>query len=140
MKAAVIHKFGPPEVFRYEDVLDPKPAGGELLIQVGACGINRYDLYLRMGAVFTDIAFPHILGADVSGTVVALGPQVSGWREGERVIVAPGYPIDPGDWNVRPENMAPSFEVTGTHTWGGNAEYIRVPARYVLKDETGLPA
>jgi NADPH:quinone reductase-like Zn-dependent oxidoreductase len=140
MKATVIHQFGPPEVFRYEDVKQPVPGTGELLIKVAACGINRYDLYLRMGAVFTDIVFPHVLGADVAGSVAAVGPGVSGWREGDRAIVAPGYPVDPGDANVRPENRAPSFEVTGTHTWGGNAEYIRAPARYVLRDETGLPA
>jgi NADPH2:quinone reductase len=140
MKAAVIHKFGPPEVFGYEDVRDPKPASGELLIKVAACGINRYDLYLRMGAVFTDIAFPHVMGADVAGRVAAVGPDVTGWREGDRAVVAPGYPVDPADADVRPENRAPSFEVTGTHTWGGNAEYIRVPARYVLRDDTGLPS
>lgn len=140
MKAAVIHQFGPPDVFRYEDVKQPVPGAGELLIKVAACGINRYDLYLRMGAVFTDIAFPHVLGADVAGSVAAIGPGVSGWREGDRAIVAPGYPIDPADADVRPENRAPSFEVTGTHSWGGNAEYIRAPARYVLRDQTGLPA
>jgi NADPH:quinone reductase-like Zn-dependent oxidoreductase len=54
--------------------------------------------------------------------------------------VAPGYPIDPADWDVKPENQAPSFEVTGSHTWGGNADYMRVPARFVVKDETELPA
>jgi NADPH:quinone reductase-like Zn-dependent oxidoreductase len=64
---------------------------------------------------------------------------VDGWREGGRAIVAPGYPVDPADADVQPENRAPSFEVTGTHTWGGNAEYIRAPARFVLKDDTGLP-
>jgi len=140
MKAAVIHKFGPPEVFCHEDVRDPKPASGELLIKVAACGINRYDLYLRVGAVFMDIAFPHVMGADVAGRVAAVGPDVTGWREGDRAIVAPGYPVDPADADVRPENRAPSFEVTGTHTWGGNAEYIRVPARYVLRDDTDLPS
>jgi len=140
VKAAVIHKFGPPEVFGYEDVREPKPASGELLIKVAACGINRYDLYLRVGAVFTDLAFPHVMGADVAGRVAAIGPDVTGWREGDRAIVAPGYPVDPADADVRPENRAPSFEVTGTHTWGGNAEYIRAPARYVLRDDTGLPS
>ncbi len=140
MKAAVIHQFGPPDVFCYEDVPDPKPGGDELVIQVGGCGINRYDLYLRMGAVFTDIAFPHVLGADVAGRVAAVGAEVRGWREGDRAIVAPGYPIDPADADVRPENRAPSFEVMGTHTWGGNAGYVCTPARYVLKDETQLPA
>ncbi|MHC4695338.1 MAG: quinone oxidoreductase family protein [Planctomycetota bacterium] len=140
MKAAVIHGFGEPELFRYEDIESPEPGAGEVIVKVAACGINHYDLYMRMGAVFTDIAFPHILGADVAGTVAAVGPDVVGWSEGDAAIVAPGYPIDPADWDVRPENRAPSFEVTGTHTWGGNAEFIRVPARYVFKDETGLPA
>lgn len=140
MKAAVIYGFGGPEVFRFEDVAQPEPGSGELLIKVAACGVNRYDLYMRMGAVFTDITFPHVLGADVAGTVAAVGTDVSGWREGDPAIIAPGYPIDPADWDLRPENRAPSFEVTGTHSWGGNAEYIRMPAPFVVKDRTGLPA
>ncbi len=140
MKAAVIRKFGGPEVFEYSDVAEPKPGPGELVVQVKACGINRYDLYLRMGAVFQDINFPHVLGADVAGTVAAVGPNVSGWGEGDRAIVAPGYPLDPSDWNIKPENRASSFEVTGTHSWGGNAEYIRMPARFALQDDTGLPS
>lgn len=139
MKAAVIHKFGPPEVFQYEDVPQPQPGSGEVVVKVAACGINRYDLYLRMGAVFTDLSFPHILGADVAGTIAAIGAGVTGWHEGNRAILAPGYPIDPGDWDIRPENMAPSFEVSGTHSWGGNAEYVRIPARFALPDETRLP-
>lgn len=140
MKAAIIREFGKPQVFRYEEVPDPRPGAGEMIVKVAACGINRYDLYLRAGTVFTDIAFPHVMGADVAGTVAALGTGVIGWNEGDAVIVAPGYPLDPSDWGVQPENLAPSFEVTGTHTWGGDAELIRVPARFVLKDETGLPA
>jgi NADPH:quinone reductase-like Zn-dependent oxidoreductase len=140
MKAALIREFGPPEVFRYEDLDQPEAGPGELVIKVAACGINRYDLYLRMGAVFTDISFPHVMGADVAGTVAAIGRDVPGWQEGDTAIVAPGYPIDPADWGVLPENQAPSFEVTGTHTWGGNAEYIRAPAQFVVKDKTGIPA
>ncbi|HNQ23600.1 MAG TPA: zinc-binding dehydrogenase [Phycisphaerae bacterium] len=140
MKAAVIHQFGGPEVFCYEEVPEPQPGSGEVVVKVAACGINRYDLYLRMGAVFKDLAFPHVLGADVAGEVVAIGPQVSGFEEGDAVIISPGYPVDPADWSIRPMNRAPSFEVTGTHTWGGNAEYVRMPARFVLKDETHLPA
>lgn len=140
MKAAVIHEFGGPEVFHYEDVAQPEPGSGELVVKVAACGINHYDLYLRMGAVFSDISFPHVMGADVAGSVSVVGPDVIGWHEGDPAIVAPGYPIDPADWEIRPENRAPSFEVTGTHTWGGNAGYIKVPSRFVLKDETHLPA
>lgn len=140
MKATFIRKFGDPDVLEYGDVPDPEVGSGELLIKVAACGINHYDLYMRMGAVFTDIGFPHVLGADVSGSVVAVGKDVTGWSEGDKVVAAPGYPIDPGDWDIVPENRAPSFEVIGTHTWGGNAELLRVPARFALRDESGLPA
>ena len=140
MKAAVIYGFGGPEVFRYEDVKQPEVGPGEVIVKVAACGINRYDLYLRMGAVSTDIAFPHVMGADISGTIAAVANDVDNWRVEDKVIVAPGYPIDPTDWDVRPGNKAPSFEVTGTHSWGGNAEYIRVPARFVLADDCGLEA
>jgi NADPH:quinone reductase-like Zn-dependent oxidoreductase len=139
MKAAVIRKFGGPEVFQYEEIAQPDAGPGEVVIKVGACGINRYDLYLRMGAVFKDIAFPHVMGADVAGMVAVVGTGVTGWHEGDKAIVAPGYPIDPADWEFKPENLAPSFEVTGTHVWGGNAEYIRVAARFAVRDETGLP-
>ncbi|MHC5108635.1 MAG: quinone oxidoreductase family protein [Planctomycetota bacterium] len=140
MKAAVIDRFGKPEVFSYRDVDDPVAGEGELVIKVEACGINRYELYLRMGAVFTDIAFPHVLGADVAGVVAEVGPGVDGWSVGDRAVVAPGFPLEPGDWDIVPENHAPSFEVTGTHTWGGNAEYIRMASRFVVRDITGLPA
>lgn len=140
MKASLIKSFGGPEVFEYDEVARPEPGPGELVIKVLACGINRYDLYLRMGAVCTDMALPHVMGADVSGTVADVGEEVDGWEKGDRVIAAPGYPMDPADWGVVPENHAPSFEVTGTHSWGGNAEYLRVPARFVLRDETGFAA
>lgn len=139
MKAAVIHGFGEADVFKFEDVPRPEPGVGELVVKVAACGVNRYDLYLRMGAVFTDLAFPHVMGADVAGTVADVGDSVTGWHEGDPVVLAPGYPMDPCDWDVRPENRAPSFEVTGTHSWGGNAEYIRVPARFVLPNRIDLP-
>lgn len=137
MKASVMHEFGDAEVLKTENVRSPEPGAGELLIQVAACGINHYDLDLRRGAVFTDVAFPHVLGADVAGKVVGIGPGVGGWREGDAAIAAPGYPLDPADRHIKPENHAPSFEVTGTHTWGGYAELLRMPARFVLHDETG---
>lgn len=139
MRASIIRGFGGPEVFEYAEVPRPEPGEGEVLIHVAACGINRYDLDLRRGAVATDLAMPHVMGADVAGRIAAVGRGVRAWREGDDVIAAPGYPIDPGDWDIRPENAAPSFEVTGTHTWGGNAEYLRIPARFVLKDDTRLP-
>lgn len=139
MKAAVLRSFGGPEVLEYADIPDPQPREGEVVIRVKACGINRYDLYMRMGAVFTDIEFPHVLGPDVCGEVTATGSGVENVSVGDRVVMAPGYPIDPQDWNVRPENMADSFEVKGTHTHGGNAEFVVAPSRYVLPFAADVP-
>jgi NADPH:quinone reductase-like Zn-dependent oxidoreductase len=139
MKATIIRKFGGPEVLEYAEVATPQPGEGEVVIRVAACGINRFDLYLRMGAVFTDIDMPHVMGADVAGRIAAVGRGVTQFREGDAVIASPGYPVDPADWDVTPINAAPSFEVAGSHAWGGNAEFLRMPARFVLPDDTGLP-
>lgn len=139
MKAALLRQFGGPDVLEYSDLPEPSAGEGEVVIRVKACGINRYDLYMRMGAVFTDIAFPHVLGADVCGEVVETGSGVDNLAVGDRVVMAPGYPIDKRDWDVRPENMADSFEVKGTHTHGGNAEFVVAPERFVLPFSADVP-
>lgn len=79
------------------------------------------------------------MGADIAGTVAAVGQGVTGFVEGQRVIVAPGFPVEVQDWDYEPINQAPSYTVTGTLKWGGYAEYIHVPTCFVLPDETDLP-
>jgi hypothetical protein len=54
------------------------------------------------------------MGADVVGEVDRLGSEVAGLFEGQKVIVAPGYPCDPSEWRLEPENEAPSYFPTGT--------------------------
>ncbi|MFH0982402.1 MAG: zinc-binding dehydrogenase [Planctomycetota bacterium] len=140
MKAAVINRFGGSDVFEYGEVPASGVQPGQVVIKVLACGINRYDTYLRMGAIIQDIAFPHVMGADIAGEIHEVGTGVTGWKPGRRVVVAPGFPVDSADWGVQPENLAPSYTVTGTKLWGGYAQYVRAPARFVLADEGGLPA
>ncbi len=67
-----------------------------------------------------------------------LGQGVAGFEIGERVIVAPGYPTDEAETDIRPTVTAPSFALPGLGVLGTYAQYIEVPARAVLKDETGL--
>ena len=139
MKAALIRSFGPPNVFCYENVPEPEPAVDHVVVKVAACGLNRYDLYLRMGAIRKDIPFPHVMGADVAGNIVAVGKEVTGLAEGRRVIMAPGFPVDSADWDHEPINQAASYTVTGTLLWGGYAEYVHIPARFVIPDPTEIP-
>ncbi len=140
MKAAIIHEFGGPEVFKYEDAPDPQPQPNHAIIKVLACGINRYDLFLRMGGVQQQTSLPHVMGADVVGKIIQIDDNNSPHKVGDRVIVAPGFPIDPADWNHEPENLAPSYTVTGTTLWGGYAQSMSVPTRFLLADKTNLPA
>ncbi len=138
MKAAVIHEFGDADVLRYEDVATPEPKPGHVLIKVLAAGVNRLDHYLRAGTVVPDLAFPHILGADAVGEVAALGQGVTGIEIGQRVIAAPGWPLDAADYEIEPAGAAPSFTLPGLGVWGSYAQYMEAPARYVVTDDTGL--
>ena len=138
MKAAVIHEFGDADVLKYEDIPTPTPKPGHVLVKVLAAGVNRLDHYIREGSVVPELPFPHILGADAVGEVLELGRGVTELEVGERVIVAPGYPTDEAEADIRPTVIAPSFALPGLHIWGTYAQYIEAPARAMVKDETGL--
>jgi NADPH:quinone reductase-like Zn-dependent oxidoreductase len=140
MKAAVIHQFGDFDVLKVEDIATPKPKPGNVLVKILAAGVNRLDHYLREGSVVPDFPFPHILGADAAGEVFRLGKGVTDFEIGDRVIVVPGYPQNEEDYDIYPGSQAPSFGLPGLHIPGTYAQYIEVPARFLLKDETGLTA
>ncbi len=140
MKAAVIHQFGDFDVLKLEDVQTPKPKPGHVLVKVLAAGVNRLDHNLREGSVAPELPFPHILGGDAVGEVFALGRNVTGRAIGERVIVVPGFAVDDAEADIRPTVTAPSFALPGLHITGTYAQYVEVPARALVKDETGLGA
>jgi NADPH:quinone reductase-like Zn-dependent oxidoreductase len=88
MKAVVLHQYGGPEELKYEEVPDPAPGPGEVLVRVHAASLNPIDWKLRSGeakAVY-ELTFPDILGRDVAGTVESLGEGVSGFVVGEHVL------------------------------------------------------
>jgi NADPH:quinone reductase len=139
MEAAFIRGFGPPSVLEVGEIPLPEPRSGQVRIRVKAAGVNYYDTLVRSGAVSRDIPLPHVIGADVVGEVDRLGPGVAGLFEGQKVIVAPGFPCDPAEWSLEPENEAPSYFPTGTFAWGGYASFMEVPAPWLLPDDTGMP-
>ena len=75
MKAAVYYETGAPDVFRYEDVADPQPGPGEILVEIAAVSIEGGDTLNRFAGPMT--ATPHIVGYQASGTVLALGDGAS---------------------------------------------------------------
>lgn len=92
MKVIRIPEFGGPEVLRLESVAVPKPGIGELLVKVGAAGVNPVDYKIRNGkypAVKQD-KLPYVLGRDVAGTVVECGPSAAHFAKGDAVFAMPG--------------------------------------------------
>ena len=92
MKAVRIHEDGGPEVLRYEDVADPEPGPGQVLVSLKAAGLNHLDVWVRKG--LPPAPKPRILGADGAGLVAALGESAHGFAIGDRVVVNPGIVHD----------------------------------------------
>lgn len=149
MRATVLTGHGGLDKLVYrDDVPTPQPAAGEVLIRVGACGINNTDINLRIGwydhtvesAVSEQLGlhgrddgagsswdgdtatFPRIQGAAVAGTVAAVGKGVGAGRLGERVLV------DPCVRDAALPPRAQLVEYLGADRDGGYAQYVVVPA------------
>jgi NADPH:quinone reductase-like Zn-dependent oxidoreductase len=88
MKAIVIHEYGGPDVLKYEDYPDPAPGAGEVLVRGAAASINPIDIMERAGLTkdFKPVTFPGVLGWDLAGTVISLGPGVEGFSVGDKVL------------------------------------------------------
>lgn len=117
MKAVRLHAFGGPDALHYEDATLPVPVAGEVLVRVYAAGINPPDLYLREGYRTLppewqpSPQFPLIPGTDVSGVVMVVHDDDTGFRVGDEVYAMIRFP----------DNL-----FTGS---GGYAEYVTVPAK-----------
>lgn len=99
MKAIRQHKFGGPEVLRYEDAPKPVPKEGEVLVRVHAAGLNPPDWYLRDGYKMLPpewqpkVSFPVILGTDISGVIEEVADDVDGFAAGDEVYSMVRFPI-----------------------------------------------
>ncbi|RJQ46190.1 MAG: NADPH:quinone reductase [Nitrospiraceae bacterium] len=88
MKAIRVHEFGDPEVMKIENVPDPKPDAGQLVIHVSASGVNPVDTYIRSGLYPLKPELPYTPGMDAAGIVEAIGKGVSRLNIGDRVYTA----------------------------------------------------
>lgn len=90
MRAIVLDGYGGPERMRLADVDPPSLKPGQVLIEVAATSVNRPDVIQREGRYPPPPGESEILGLDAAGTIVELGPDVSAWRAGERVMALVG--------------------------------------------------
>jgi NADPH:quinone reductase-like Zn-dependent oxidoreductase len=139
---------GPDRLVHRADVPVPKPAEGEVLIEVSACGMNNTDVWVREGAYGTEadpdavsswrgrgerstLTFPRIQGTDAVGRIAAVGAGVPAGRVGERVIV---------DFSIynRDDDSLAEIDYIGHGRDGGYADYLTVPADHAHRVDTGL--
>jgi putative PIG3 family NAD(P)H quinone oxidoreductase len=106
MRAVTVTEFGPPENLVITDIPRPAPSSGEVLVEVAAAGVNRADLLQRQGNYPPPPGASDIIGMEVSGTIVELGAEVTGWETGQQVCAL----------------------IAG----GGYAEYVTVAAEHLL--------
>jgi NADPH:quinone reductase-like Zn-dependent oxidoreductase len=88
MKAIVVRQYGGPEVLKFEDYPDPVPGPGTVLVRVAATSVNPIDYKRRAGLTkdFYPLHFPGLIGVDMAGTVVKMGPGVEGFAVGDQVF------------------------------------------------------
>ncbi|MGO9647095.1 MAG: zinc-binding dehydrogenase [Terriglobales bacterium] len=131
MKAVRLQEFGGPEVLRYEDVPDPKLRKDQVLVRVHACSLNHLDIWVRKG--LPGVKLPHILGSDMAGEIVELGEYVTGFKAGQRVLLAPMLFCNHcAKCTAGLQNQCRQFSVLGNSVDGGNCELIAVPAVNVV--------
>src|SRR5437764_7548023 len=88
MKAIRVSDFGGPDVLKLQDVPDPKPDSGQVLIRVKAVGVNPVDTYIRAGVYPRKPSLPYTPGTDTAGTGEAVGPNVKRFKAGDRVYTS----------------------------------------------------
>lgn len=136
MRAARLHAGpdGQAELRLDTDVPIPTPGPGEVLVRVRACGLNQVDILTRDGQTPREVPLPHISGTEAAGDIAAIGPGVTGWEIGARVVIDPIIACRHCENCIRGEtNMCRNSLVFGVQTKGGYAEYAVVPAHQLLK-------
>jgi NADPH:quinone reductase len=94
MKAIRVHEFGPPDVMKLEEMPDPKPGPGAVLVKIRAAGVNPVEAYMRSGMYPRKPPLPYTPGSDGAGEVAAVGVDVKHLKPGDRVYVS-GYADSP---------------------------------------------
>ena len=86
MKAVIITAKGEPDVLTVAEIDEPEAGPGDIVVSVAAAAVNPVDLKTRSGFLDIELTYPAVLGWDVSGTVVAVGPSVTRFAQGDNVI------------------------------------------------------
>lgn len=130
MHAIEITETGGPEVLRYVETAQPTPGQGELLIKAEAIGVNFIDTYFRTGQYPREL--PFVIGAEVCGTVAALGEGTAGFSVGDRVVTATASGAY-ADFSTAPAALTATVPGGVTSDVAASALLKGLTAHYLLK-------
>ena len=135
MKAMRLHELEGPESLRYEDVADPEPGSGEIVVRLRNAAINRRDVFVTQGQYpgAKPDALPIILGSDGSGEVAAKGDGAEGPDEGTEVVINPAL-----YWGDNPRVPGKEYRILGLPDDGTYAQLVKVPADHVFPKPSHL--
>jgi NADPH:quinone reductase-like Zn-dependent oxidoreductase len=138
MKAVLFQTHGGPDVLEYTDFPTPQPGPGQVLVKLKAAALNRLDLWVRQGWAGIRLEYPHIPGADGAGEVAALGPGVSGWNIGDRVVINANLGCGTCEFCAAgQDNLCRNWQLLGETVRGTYAEFTPVPAGNVYSIPDG---
>lgn len=109
-----------------ENFEDPQPAPGEVVVAIAATAVNFHDIFTRRGMPGIQIGLPVIVGSDIAGEVIALGPDVDAQWEGKRVLIDPIF------------RDGKRFGMIGETCHGGRAERIAVSTAQLIEVPDGV--
>ncbi|HSF82988.1 MAG TPA: zinc-binding dehydrogenase [Anaerolineales bacterium] len=137
MKAIFFHSHGGTEVLEYGELPTPEPGANQVLVKLKAAALNHMDIWVRKGWPGLKLAYPHIPGADGAGEIAALGPGVTRWSVGDRVVINSNLGCGECEYCLAGfDNRCTSWELLGETVRGTYAEHVLVPASniYPLPD------
>lgn len=133
MRAQVLYEHGDVDVIRAVELPDPTPGPKQVLLRVRAVALNHLDLWVRGGLPNLKLSYPHLLGSDIAGEVVALGPGAEGVSVGQRVLVNPGLSCGRCQRCLSgQDNLCPRYRIIGESAPGAYSELFAAPVENLL--------
>ena len=124
MRAVVIPEVGPPSKLEVREVPSPEAGPGEVLVKVQACGTDAHDTALRAGQLKAEFFPGMVMGHEIAGDVVDVGPGVTRFRAGDRVVAKQTASCGQCRWCRRDQEVLCDSVVNIN---GGMADYVALP-------------
>jgi NADPH:quinone reductase-like Zn-dependent oxidoreductase len=142
MMAWRVHEFGPPNVMMLERIPTPAPGAGEILIKVAAAGVGPWDGWIRAGKSALPQPLPLTLGSDLSGEIVAVGPDVAGLRVGDEAygVTNPRFIGAYAEYALASAQMVSDKPASLSHVEAASVPLVSVTAWQALFDQARLEA